>query len=143
MLIAQVVACLAFAVVATLVVIVNCDIADSVRTLIRGRDKTLHFFLIGGLAVPASVLCGWRHSTIRLHCVGWGVALMMGLSTAEEFSQIFLPTRTFDWGDLACNYLGIAFFGSVMAIAIGCVRSGGTRTFVRSKQKAPNKVTNH
>jgi VanZ family protein len=123
--VSRLLSCLAFSVVLLLVLIADCDIACSVTPLVEyvpGQDKTLHFLLIGGLAVPASQLFGWGHDTIRMRGVVQGVVLMIGLSTVEEFSQIFLPTRTFDLADLACNYLGIVCFGLLSAIAMVPVR---------------------
>ena len=65
-----------------------------------GADKTLHFVLFGLLALFA---CGYL--------VRWGagrVAVVIAvLATLEEFSQAFVPSRTFDLGDLACTLSGI------------------------------------
>jgi VanZ family protein len=70
-------------------------------------DKLGHFFLIGlfGLFLNLS-----------LSCRKWGFFLMGSLiigslATLEEFSQLYSSHRTFDWGDLAADYLGLFFFG--------------------------------
>ncbi|MEY3221068.1 MAG: hypothetical protein RIT27_2425 [Pseudomonadota bacterium] len=70
-------------------------------------DKLGHFLLIGGLGFLFN---------INLSCRKWGFFLVGsvivgGLATAEEFSQLFSPHRTFDWGDLSADYIGLFFFG--------------------------------
>jgi polysaccharide biosynthesis protein VpsQ len=72
-------------------------------------DKLGHFFLIGlfGLFLNLS-----------LSCRKWGIfligSLIIGsLATLEEFSQLFSPHRTFDWGDLTADYAGLFFFGII------------------------------
>ena len=74
-------------------------------------DKLGHFILIGGLSflVNLSFKCPywrWRGVLILKACVY--VALLISL---EEFSQYFIPQRSFDLGDLAANYAGILCFG--------------------------------
>ena len=44
--------------------------------------------------------------------VGVPTNLLRLVVTVEEFSQIWLPLRSFDWGDLLADYLGIAVLGS-------------------------------
>jgi hypothetical protein len=40
-----------------------------------------------------------------------GSMIVAVLCTIEEFTQIRIPWRTFDYGDLAADYAGILFFG--------------------------------
>jgi glycopeptide antibiotics resistance protein len=48
----------------------------------------------------------------------WRVTLgLLVLATLEELSQMALPRRTFDLGDLAMNILGISIFGLAAVVA--------------------------
>jgi VanZ family protein len=40
-----------------------------------------------------------------------GSVIVATIMTLEEFSQYFIKTRTFDLGDLSCDYVGIFVFG--------------------------------
>lgn len=70
-------------------------------------DKIGHTILVGSL----TLLLNWSLQ-MRTFLVGrWlllmGSCIVFGLTTIEEFSQIWITNRTFDLVDLACNYLGI------------------------------------
>lgn len=54
------------------------------------------------LALPND---GWRLARVTLPI---GSLIAFGMSVAEETSQFFFPSRTPDWVDLACGWLGIA-----------------------------------
>ncbi len=76
-----------------------------------GLDKVGHFCLMGGLAFMVNVafnLKTWRFLGRRWLAGGTLVLLAV---TLEEFSQRWLPSRTFDLLDLTADYLGILFFG--------------------------------
>ncbi len=70
-------------------------------------DKLGHFFLFGTLAYLAD---RWLRREWRLPG-GWtwplGSTLVAVAATVEEFSQIFLPHRSFDPGDLLADFAGI------------------------------------
>jgi hypothetical protein len=73
-----------------------------------GGDKVGHFILLGGLAFTFNRALGGRCARMGPLFIQVG-GLLIGLAiTCEEFSQIWIPGRTFDWGDLAANYAGIA-----------------------------------
>jgi polysaccharide biosynthesis protein VpsQ len=70
-------------------------------------DKVGHTIFIGTLAyllnyalIDRTIKIG--HCKILLGCVIIAVAI-----TLEEFSQIWIPSRTFDLIDMAANYAGI------------------------------------
>lgn len=70
-------------------------------------DKVAHLLGLGGVAFLLNVaLRGrvWSPGAGRFQVGGSLVALVI---TLEEFSQIWVPGRRFDLGDLLCNYLGI------------------------------------
>lgn len=76
-----------------------------------GSDKIGHFLLIGGMAFLLNLALGVRE--VRGFGRGWllGSVLVAVVFTLEEFSQIWLPARTFDLLDLAGDYAGILCFG--------------------------------
>ncbi len=76
-----------------------------------GMDKVGHFILMGGMAFVFNVafnLRTWPFLGRRWLLASPLVALVV---TAEEFSQRWIPSRTFDLLDLTADYAGILFFG--------------------------------
>jgi polysaccharide biosynthesis protein VpsQ len=74
-------------------------------------DKWGHTIFIGTLAYLLSYAlvdkpCKFGSYKLSLGCLIVAIAI-----TLEEFSQIWIPSRTFDWGDLAANYCGITIAG--------------------------------
>ena len=74
-------------------------------------DKWLHFVLVGLLTLLLNLSFNLAAVSQRSKWLLWGTSLMLLLATLEEASQYWLSYRTFDLGDLACNYLGILIFG--------------------------------
>lgn len=72
-------------------------------------DKLAHFVLVGVLALLVDL--GWRRD-LRLGRVrlAWAAVAIAAVALVEELTQIALPTRTFDVGDLSANWLGIVTF---------------------------------
>ena len=70
-------------------------------------DKAGHIFLIGIMAHLLNRALTGR--ALSLGSLRWQLGgLIIGVvMTIEEISQIWIPSRTFDWGDLAANYAGI------------------------------------
>jgi hypothetical protein len=76
-----------------------------------GSDKAGHFVLIGGLAFMLNVALGMRRCAVGPFRLAFG-GLLIGIAiTIEEISQIWIPSRKFDFGDLAANYAGIICAG--------------------------------
>lgn len=77
----------------------------------HGTDKAGHFFLIGGMAFFLNAALGCR----RVDWMGtrWltGSLVVATVFTLEEISQIWIPSRHFDFGDLAADFAGILLFG--------------------------------
>ncbi len=74
-------------------------------------DKLGHFLLIGLLALLFNL-------SLKCHCWQWkkhsflsGSSILIIVVVLEEILQFFIPLRTFDWGDLAADFLGIFLFG--------------------------------
>src|SRR4051794_9761562 len=74
----------------------------------KDGDKVLHFGLLGTLAllVDLAVLQAAKPgNAVRMALLGSVVITV--LSSAEEFSQIWMPSRTPDWYDLLASCAGI------------------------------------
>lgn len=75
-------------------------------------DKIGHFCLMGtfslliNLALSAKNFRFWKLNYLP------GNLIVSAIVTAEEFSQMFIPGRTFDAGDLIFDYAGIFIFGA-------------------------------
>ncbi len=69
-------------------------------------DKVMHALLYGIMAMLLNY--GLRYRTV------WGVQLgallVLQFATIEEFSQLFIDTRTFDTGDLLADLVGVILF---------------------------------
>lgn len=75
-----------------------------VQTIPLG-DKAGHFVLMGTLAFLLNRALAGRTISPGVQLGGVIVAVFV---VAEEFSQRWLPWRTFDYGDLLADFLGIA-----------------------------------
>ena len=72
----------------------------------NGSDKLGHFLLIGGWrSLPVSRCVGARIGGMQL-----GSVIVAIVFVAEEFAQLKIPSRTFDYGDLAADFAGICVF---------------------------------
>ena len=47
-----------------------------------------------------------------------GSILVFTFATLEEFSQYFIPSRTFDFGDLLANFIGVVFVSYFINIVL-------------------------
>jgi polysaccharide biosynthesis protein VpsQ len=80
-------------------------------TAVPSGDKYGHAIFIGTLAFLLNYALAGRMVKIGRHKILWGCVIVAVTITAEEISQIWIPSRTFDWGDLAANYFGITLAG--------------------------------
>ena len=69
-----------------------------------GSDKAGHFVLIGAMAFFLNLALRCR----RLGPILLGSLIVFVVFAGEEFSQLFIPGRHFDWIDLSADVLGIA-----------------------------------
>ena len=75
-------------------------------------DKAVHFTMYGMLALllnSALLLSG--RPPIRAFAIG--SIVVMAVSTIEEYSNFWIVSRSWSLGDLAANYLGILWLGSL------------------------------
>lgn len=80
---------------------------DFIRTIPYG-DKLGHMGLFGLLTLAAVVGSKFRAFQCGGLNVYYGAALVALFTIGEEFSQLFISSRTFDLLDLAANFVGIA-----------------------------------
>jgi polysaccharide biosynthesis protein VpsQ len=74
-------------------------------------DKVGHTIFIGTLAYLLNYALVDRTIKISQYKILLGCIIIAVAITAEEFSQIWIPSRTFDFLDLAANYFGITIAG--------------------------------
>ena len=74
-------------------------------------DKIGHFFVMGLLGLLVNLLLNSRRQSIGKREFLLGSLIIAGIVTAEEFTQIFIPSRTFSPFDLVADYAGIMIFG--------------------------------
>jgi len=80
-------------------------------------DKIGHFCLMGtfsllvNLALQARIIRIWKLKYLL------GSLIILTIVTLEEFSQLFVRGRTFDFVDLLMDYAGILVFGEIARAA--------------------------
>jgi VanZ family protein len=79
-----------------------------------GSDKVGHFVLIGAMAFFLNIALHAR----RAGPVLLGSVLVFAVFAVEETSQLFIPRRHFDWGDLTADVLGIALADWLARVAV-------------------------
>ncbi len=70
-------------------------------------DKIAHVLLIGTAAFLLDHALARRRVRVCGCAVPLGGLVVAVGMTAEEVSQIWIPGRSFEWGDLAANYIGV------------------------------------
>jgi len=76
-------------------------------------DKLGHFFLMGGFSLLVNLVLNAKTFGFGKVRYLLGSLIVTAVVTAEEISQKFVSGRTFDWGDLVFDYLGIFVFGEL------------------------------
>jgi hypothetical protein len=79
-------------------------------------DKLGHFFLMGGLSFLINLLLPARTVGFGRLRILLGSLLVLSVVTIEEFSQLFIRGRTFDWTDLVADLAGIIIFGELAGL---------------------------
>ncbi len=98
----------------TIITVVDSGVTAGFRSWLKVAiphlDKFGHFFGMGMLAFLLNNLFH-KSKTSKITLASFaGVMIACPLSTIEEFSQKMLTYRSFSYGDLAANYLGIIVF---------------------------------
>lgn len=72
-----------------------------------GGDKLGHFLIAGLLSLTLNLAIPERLVRFGRYSVYLGSLLVFITLAAEEFTQLFIQTRTFSWLDLSSDLLGI------------------------------------
>ena len=83
---------------------------DHLVKLLPVKDKFGHFFLYGFLAFLFNMglnykSFSWKENTFQL-----GALLVLSFAIIEEFTQLAIPAREFDFVDILADVLGIFLF---------------------------------
>ena len=84
-------------------------IVNDIKNAIPFGDKVGHFGIYGLLTLFANYAFKFRHFAGKV-MNQYGAVLVIVISTAEEFSQLFLPMRTFSLLDIMANFSGVLVF---------------------------------
>lgn len=84
-------------------------------------DKLGHFVLFGVLTLLINLALNLKQVRLLVP-IYIGTLLVTVFVVAEEVSQAFIPTRTFDYGDLMADALGIGAF-TLLTYLIGWVKA--------------------
>lgn len=76
-------------------------------------DKLGHFCLMGGFSFLLNLFLNAKTFRLLKINVLLGSLIVLIVVTIEEFSQIFVSGRSFDYSDLIFDYLGIFIFGKL------------------------------
>jgi VanZ family protein len=79
-------------------------------------DKIGHFLLAGIFSFLLNMVLGARRVSLGRINYLLGSLIALTIFTIEEISQIYIKGRTFDWGDLFFDYLGVYLFGELARI---------------------------
>jgi hypothetical protein len=85
---------------------------------IPGRDKTVHFVVMGLFVAVVMFSVPERRARIGSFGIPATIPLVLVLVTLEELSQIWLAHRRFALDDLISSYAGVAAFGALAWLAI-------------------------
>ena len=92
-------------------------IVVSIQQALPYGDKIGHVCMYGSLTLFANYAFRFRFFGNKL-VNQYGSILVLLFSTSEEFSQMFIATRTFSWLDMTANFTGIILF-TLLSMLIG------------------------
>ncbi len=81
----------------------NYNFAFHVVGMIPYGDKVAHAILYGIMAY----FLNYGFNGKQWFRMEFGTLLVMSFAFAEEVSQLYFPSRTFDWADIAADVVGI------------------------------------
>jgi len=87
-------------------------------------DKVAHAVLYGVMALLLNYALGFTRVRLPTHLIKpfpkilgalanapyMGSIIVLAFATLEELSQYYIPSRTFDMGDLLADFVGVALF---------------------------------
>lgn len=94
----------------------NSELVMALRHIKYG-DKAGHFLLYGMLAFLVNLAFENRRIMVGRVRILLGALLVGTFAILEEFTQIALASRSFEWWDMACDVAGIWLF-SLLALRV-------------------------
>jgi len=82
-------------------------------------DKIGHFLLMGIFSLLVNLALSARTIHFQKFKYLLGSLIVLAVVTIEEFSQIFVRGRTFDWRDLIVDFAAIVIFGEIARFIVG------------------------
>lgn len=73
-------------------------------------DKAGHFFLFGGLAFALNYALQLRCFSLGVITLPLGSSVVLSFAIAEEFTQFYIPSRSFDLLDIYSDVAGVCLF---------------------------------
>ncbi len=77
-------------------------------------DKIAHASLYGMMALLLNYGLGYR----KISLFFLGSIIVLTFATAEEFTQYYIPSRTFDLWDLFADFAGVSLFSHIQRLQI-------------------------
>ena len=84
-------------------------LVDFIRSIDHG-DKIAHFLLFGTFTFLLNLALSLRSFRVGRMDILIGSLIVLLIAMVEEFSQIIIPFRVFNWWDMLSNTLGIIVF---------------------------------
>ena len=76
-------------------------------------DKFMHGFLYGIMALFLNYGLNFKSKKIFLFNMQIGAIIVLIFAGLEEISQYWIPSRTFDLGDLLADFIGVVLFSLI------------------------------
>ena len=108
-------------IITVVILVVDSGITANFRNWLHFKipnlDKVGHFFGMGILSfLVLSVISKPTQKTVITPGIISGIILVVLAVTLEEFSQKYIPSRSFQYWDLVADYLGIGLFSLLSVI---------------------------
>ncbi|MDQ4120491.1 MAG: VanZ family protein [Acidobacteriota bacterium] len=90
-------------------------------------DKIGHFCLMGIFSFLLNLALNAKAVKIEKNNFLLGTLIVLFVVVVEEFSQLWVRGRTFDWGDLLFDFVGIVLFGESARLLVKrrCLTASG------------------
>lgn len=73
-------------------------------------DKIAHFLLFGALAWSLNYTLSCKKLYFKKLSFQLGASIVLTFAILEEITQLFIPTRSFDYFDILADVLGVTIF---------------------------------
>jgi putative effector of murein hydrolase len=100
-----------------IITIANSEYGSKIFSFIRyipGEDRTGHFVVFATICFVVNLWFEFKYIKVFDKPILVGSVVTLLVAMIEEFSQIFIETRTFDLYDLLADILAIAFISIII-----------------------------